>query len=184
MTAQRSTYDPVSHYLETGERVVWRHQPQARVLFYNRLPTVIIVTIMTAFLIAVGVNTVAGALSGPPVAPGAWLILPAGMGAFFLVLLYFFLTTLWNHTRHMLDSWSTHYALTDRRLLVVSKRGVIDYDASYFHQMAPLDGAHGAQILMFDWGVGSKGREYYRDRIAGLPDAKKLERLIRDTLRA
>ena len=32
-------------------------------------------------------------------------------------------------------------------------------------------------------GVGSKGRKYYRGRIAALPDAKKLERLIRDTLR-
>jgi hypothetical protein len=184
MTARRSSSDPVSHYLERGERVVWRHQPSARALFYNRLPPVIIVAAMTAFLVTVGVNVAGTSMPPLPIQPDAWLIFPAGVALFFLVLLYFFLSTLWNQTRHLLDSWDTHYALTDRRFIVVSGRGIFDYDASYFRKMASVSREHGKQLLMFDWGVGSKGRQCYRDRIAGLPDAAKLERLIRDTLRA
>jgi hypothetical protein len=182
MTARRSSSDPVLRYLATGERIVWRHQPSSRALFYNRLPTVIIVLAMTAALVVIGANVV-GSLSGP-LDLGAWLILLAGAGLFFLVLLYFFLRTLWNHTRHLLDSCDTHYALTNRRFIVASGRGVIEYDAPYFRKMEALDGVQGKQMLMFDWGVGSRGREYYRDRIAGLPDSQKLERLIRETLRA
>lgn len=184
MTARRSTSDPVSPYLATGERVVWRHQPEARVLMRNRLPAVIIVLLMTAFVIAIGVNVVSSATGPMPTQIEPWLMLPAAAGLFFLVLLYFFLTAVWSHTRLLLDSWSTHYALTDRRFLVVSNRGVVEYDAPSFHKMEPLGGAPGAQVLMFDWGVGRRRREYYRDRIAGLPDAQKLERLIRETLRA
>jgi hypothetical protein len=182
VVARRSSSDPVSHYLATGEHVVWRHQPSARALVFNRLPTVIIVVLMTAFLVVIGLNSLGDLFIGP-FEPSPWLIFPAGAALFFLVLLYFFLNTLWNHTRHLLDSWDTHYALTDRRLIVVCGRGIIEYDASYFHKMEPLDGEHGKQTLLFDWGPGSKGREYYRERIAGLPDAQKLERLIRDTLR-
>lgn len=172
----------MSHYLATGERVVWRHQPDARALFYNRLPTVIIVLLMIAFLLVIGFNVFGNSIAWPP-ALNVWLIPTAAMALFFAVLLYFFLSTLWNHTRHLLDSWDTHCALTDKRLLVVSGRGVIEYDASYFAQMEPIAGEHGKQVLMFDWGVGHRGREYYRDRIAALPDAQKLERLIRETLR-
>lgn len=184
MTARRSSSDPVSRHLETGERIVWRHQPEPRALFYNRLPTVIILVLMAAFVAVIGANVAGSAMSGEPLEMSAWLILPAGVGLFFLVLLYVFLSTLWNHTRHLLDSWSTHYALTDHRFLVVSGRGVIAYGAPYFHKMESVSGEPGKHVLLFDWGVGSKGREYYRDRIAGLPDAAKLERLIRETLRA
>jgi hypothetical protein len=184
MTARRSSSDPVSHHLATGERIVWRHQPAARALMFNRLPTVIIILAMIAFVVVISINTLSSVTGGAPIELGAWLIWPAAIALFFLVLLYVFLRTLWSHASYFLDSWSTHYALTDRRFMVVSRRGVTDYDASYFHKMDPVDGEHGKQLLMFDWGVGSKGREYYRDRIAGLPDAKKLERLIRDTLHA
>jgi hypothetical protein len=184
MIARRSTSDPVSPYLATGERVVWRHQPEPGILMRNRLPTVIIVLLMTAFLVVIGVNVVRSAMGPLPTQLDAWLILPAAAGLFFLVLLYFFLTAIWSHARFLLDSWSTHYALTDRRFLVVSNRGVVEYDASYFRKMEPLGGAPGAQVLAFDWGPSRKRRENYRDRIAGLPDAAKLERLIRDTLRA
>lgn len=172
----------MSHYLDTGERIVWRHHPAARALMFNRLPVVIIVFAMTVFIVVIGFNVIGSTVGGATIEPSPWLILPAGVAAFFLVLLYFFITALWSHTSFFLDSWSTYYALTDRRFLVVSRRGVIEYDASYFRKMEPLGGERGTQVLMFDWGVGSKGREYYRDRIAGLPDAQKLEHVIRDTL--
>lgn len=174
----------MSAHLETGERIVWRHQPDARTLLHNRLPTVIIVTLMTAFIVGVGVSTLGTTIRGAPLEPGPPLIATAAIALFFLVLLYFFLSMLWNHARYLLDGWSTHYALTDRRFLVVSRRGLTAYDASFFHKMDALGGEPGKQVLMIDWGVGSRGREYFRDRIAGLPDAAKLERLIRDTLRA
>ena len=185
MTARRSSSDAISHYLKTGERVVWRHQPASKTLFYNRLPTLIIVLVMTAGLIAIGSNVVASALPGPgPVALDAWLILPAGALLFFLVLLYFFLGAAWNHFRFLLDSWSTHYALTDQRFLIVSSRGVIEYDAPDFHVMEARGGAPGGQVLLFDYGPSGKHkRDNFRDRIAGLPDSKQLEQLIRDTLR-
>jgi hypothetical protein len=184
MTARRSSSDPVSQYLETGERIVWRHQPLPRALFYNRLPSVIIVLITTAGLMLIAWNVIGNTIGPGPFALQRWLILPAGVALFFCVLLYFFFSALWNHSRHLLDSWNTHYALTDRRFIVVSGRGMIDYDASYFRKMAPRGGEHGTQVLAFDWRAGRKGREDYRDRIAALPDAQKLERLIRDTLRA
>lgn len=185
MTARRASSDPVSHYLERGERIVWRHQPEPRALFRHRLPGVIVVLLMTAGLTLIGWNVIGSAAGGAlPRTLEPWLILPAGVALFFLVLLYFFLSALWNHTRHLLDSWNTHYALTDRRFIIVSGRGIVAYDASYFRKMQASGGAHGNQLLMFDWGVGRKRREYYREGVAGLPDAAKLERLIRDTFRA
>lgn len=183
MTARRSSSDPVSHHLASGEHIVWRHQPTARALMFNRLPALIVVLAIAAFVVVIGVNVVGAAIGPLPVEPDTWLILPAGATLFFLVLLYFFATAAWSHVGLLLDSWSTHYALTDRRFMVVSPRGVMAYDASYFHKMESLGGGPGAQVLTFDWGLGRKGREYYRARLAGLPDAKKLERLIRATLR-
>lgn len=50
--------------------------------------------------------------------------------------------------------------------------------------MEPLGGDSGAQALLLNCRMNKKGREYYRDRIAGLPDAAKLERLIRETFGA
>lgn len=185
MVARRSSSDPVSHYLVTGETIVWRHQPPARTLFYNRLPLVIIVLAMTAFVLVIAANVVGSALGPPPYEPSAWLILPAGAALFFCLLLYAFAGAAWNHIRFLTDSWSTHYALTDRRFVIVSNRGVINYDASFFRKMEALGGASGEHILLFDWGpAGKRKTDHYRDRIAGLPDASKLERLIRDTLRA
>lgn len=184
MTARRSSSDPISQYLATGERIVWRHRPEARALFYNRLPSVIIILLMTIGVAAIGWTVVGNALGPGPYALDAWLILPAGAALFFAVLLFVFLSTLWDHTRQLLDSWDTHYALTDRRFLIVSGRGIVDYDASYFRKMEAGGGESGRQVLAFDWRLGNKRRPNYRNRIAALPDAAKLERLIRDTLRA
>jgi membrane protein implicated in regulation of membrane protease activity len=185
MTARRSSSDPVSHHLAAGERIVWRHQPTPRALFYNRLPSLVLVLIMTAFIAWVSFNIVSNTLpNAMPTEFTPWLIAPAFFIAFVLVLIYFYARFVWRHLGSLVDSWSTHYALTDRRFMIVSKRGVIDYGASYFRKMEPLGGAPGAQALAFDWGRLPKGRENYRDRIAGLPDAAKLERLIRETLRA
>lgn len=185
MTARRSSSDPVSHYLKTGERIVWRHQPSPRALFFNRLPAFIIVAAMTCFVVAVGVSVVGAALGPSPAEMGAWLVVPAAAGLFFLVLLYFFLNALWSHFRGLLDSLSTIYALTDQRFLVVSSRGIIDYDASYFRIMDACSGEHGRQVLLFDYGPsGRRRRDTFRDRLAALPNAEQLEQLIRHTLRA
>lgn len=185
MTARRASSDPISRHLETGERVVWRHQPTPRALFYNRLPSLVIILIMTAFIVWVSFNAISNASpNAMPTELTLWLIVPALFIVFALVLLYFYARFIWRHVGALIDSWHTHYALTDRRFMIVSKRGVIDYDASYFHKMEPLGGAPGAQVLAFDWGRLPRGRVNYRDRIAGLPDSAKLERLIRDTLRA
>jgi hypothetical protein len=120
MVARRSSSDPVSRFLAIGERIVWRHEPEPRALVYSRLPTVIIVAAMTAFLVVIGANVVGASIPALPVEPSAWLILPAGAVLFFLVLLYVFLSTFWNHLRSLLESWDTHYVLTDRRFMVVS----------------------------------------------------------------
>lgn len=184
MTARRSSSDPVSHYLETGERIVWRHQPSPRALFFNRLPAFIIILAMTGFVVVVGLNVVGNSLGSAPIEVGPWLVLPAAACLFFLVLLTFFLSFLWNHFRGLLDSSSTHYALTDRRFLVVSERGMIEYDASYFKVMEASGGEAGRQVLLFDYGPsGRHKRDGFRDRIAALPNAKKLEQLIGETLR-
>lgn len=184
MAARRSSSDPVSHHLAAGERIVWRHQPTPRTLFYNRLPSLVLVLIMAAFIVWASFNIASNALPNMmPTEFTPWLIVPALLIGFALVLIYFYASFVWRHLGALIDSWSTHYVLTDRRFMIVSKRGVIDYDASYFRKMEPLGGAPGAQVLAFDWGRLPRGRENYRNRIAGLPDATKLERLIRETLR-
>jgi hypothetical protein len=185
MAARRSSSDPVSRHLASGERIVWRHQPSPRVLFYNRLPAAIIVLLMTTFVVVIGVNVVRTSIGPGPWEAGPWLILPAVPVAFFGFLLFFFLRFLWGSLRSLLDSWSTLYALTDRRFLVVSKRGLVAYGAPYFRIMQASGGAPGQQVLLFDYGPsGGRRRDTFRDRIAGLPDSQKLERLIRETLRA
>ncbi len=184
MTARRSSSDPVSHYLNAGEHVVWRHQPSPRVLFFNRLPGLLIVLAMTSFIVVIGLNVIGSALGPDPIEAGSWLVLPAAAGIFFLVLLHFFLRFLWRHLGGLRDSWSTHYALTDRRFMVVSNRGLIEYDAAYFRIMDARGGAPGGQVLLFDYGPsGKQKRDNFRDRIAGLPNSQQLEQLIRDTLR-
>ncbi len=184
MSARRSTSDPVSSYLQTGERVVWRHQPTPRVLFYNRLPGALVAAAMSAFVMWIGWSVAGAALPrGALVRLDFWTLFGFALPIFFAVLVLFTLIGLWGHAGALRDSWSTHYALTGRRFLVVSRRGVIEYDAPYFHKMEALDGAPGEQVLLFDWGLARRGREHFRARIAALPDAKKLERLIRETLK-
>ncbi|QGZ93273.1 hypothetical protein DSM104635_00082 [Terricaulis silvestris] len=140
---------------------------------------------MTAFVIVIGWNVVSSAIPESfPVALDPWLALPAGALLFSLVLSFFFLRAAWEHTSALLDSWSTHYALTDRRFIIVSRRGLIDYDASYFHVMDARGGGSDAHVLLFDYGPSGKHkRDNFRGRIAGLPDAQKLKQLIQDTLR-
>ncbi|MGD9814601.1 MAG: hypothetical protein AB7Q23_14645 [Hyphomonadaceae bacterium] len=184
MTARRSTSDPVSHDLQTGERVVWRHQPAPRVLFYNRLPGALLALAMSAFVMWIGWSIAGAALPrATPAHLDLWTLLGFVPAIFFAVLVLFFLIALWGHAAALHDSWSTHYALTGRRFVVVSRRGVIEYDAPYFWKMEALGGAPGEQVLLFDWGLARRGREYFRARIAALPDAKKLEHLIRATLK-
>jgi hypothetical protein len=186
MTARRSSSDPVSRYLATGERVVWRHQPAARTLFWNRLPTFIVVSLFVLFGSWITAHFLSGAIGGTRVQQAdAWLIMPWAFVLFSVILLAAFLRFAWQHLAALLDSWSTHYALTDRRFMIVSRRGLIEYDASYFTKMEAVDGERGRQILRFDYGpFGKQRRDAFRDRITALPDAKKLEHLIRQTLRA
>ncbi len=186
MTARRSTSDPVSPYLETGERVVWRHRPDGRALFYNRLPALVIVLLIMAFVGGVATMIISNALPDQmPTEFSMWFIVPAIFIGFVLFILYFFVRFIWNELANLFASWSTLYALTDRRFMIVSQRGVIDYDASYFRKMDPVAGEPGKHVLLFDWGPSGKSQtDTYRARIACLPDAQKLERLIRDTLRA
>lgn len=185
MTARRSTSDPVSEFLKTGERVVWRHQPSPRVLFVNRLPATILVLLLVVFGSWITAHFFAGAWGGNAGQRlDAWAVMPWAFVLFSVILVVAFIRFAWVHVGSLLDSWSTHYALTDRRFMIVSKRGVIEYDASYFRKMEALGGETGTQVLAFDWRVGRRRREYYHERIAGLPDAQELQRLIRETLRA
>lgn len=177
--------DPVSPYLEAGERIVWRHQPDSRTLFCNRLPNLVIVLPLAGFVAWACYQVVGNALPDRmPTEFSVWLIIPAGFVGFALYLLYWYAVFIRRSLGSLLDSSSTHYALTDRRFMIVSARGVIEYDASYFEKMEAGAGAPGAEILLFNWGpAGRRRRSFYRDRIAALPDAKALERLIRATLR-
>lgn len=185
MTARRSTSDPVSEFLKTGERVVWRHQPDPRTLLYNRLPATIVVLVFVVFGSWVAAHFFAGAAGGNAAQRrDDWAAMPWAFVLFSVILVAAFIRFAWVHVGSVLDSWSTHYALTNRRFMIVSRRGVIEYDATYFRKMEALGGAPGAQVLAFNWGRLPKGRENYRNRIAALPDSKKLEQLIRETLRA
>jgi hypothetical protein len=183
MTARRSSSDPVSRHLKTGERIVWRHRPDGRTLFFNRLPSFVIAVAMTAFVLVIGVNVVSTAIGPDPITLSAWLVLPAAAGLFFLALLSVFAKALRNYFSHLTDSWTTHYALTDQRFIIASAHGPLEYDASYFRITQALGGKTGAQILLFDYGPsGKSGRNGFRNRIAGLPDSTKLKHLIQDTL--
>jgi hypothetical protein len=185
VVAQRSSSDPVSRRLMTGERIVWRHQPDARTLFYNRLPGLVVTVLTATFVVWVCTRLIMRVMpAASPAELDVWIIIPASVVLLSLVVLSLLAHVVWGQVRALIDSDGTHYALTDRRLMVVSARGMIEYDVSYFHKMESVDGAPGRQVLLFDWRRGRRGRYHFRDRIAGLPDAKQLERLIRDTLGA
>lgn len=186
MTARRASSDPVSEFLQTGERVVWRHQPSSRALFFNRLPQLIIGLALLAFVGWVFarffVDAFAGITSAP--APGFWIAIPLAFVLLGGAILVAFLAFVWRSLRSLLDSADTHYALTAHRFMIVSARGLIDYGPEFFSKMEPLGGKDGAQVLLFDWGPSGKSRrDAFRDRIAALPNAKELEALIRQTLK-
>lgn len=184
MTARRASSDPVSKYLQTGERVVWRHQPAPRALFFNRLPAFILILLFIAFagwMLWQFVTATLADFSGPW---GVWLVVPFVFLLFLGALLSSFLSFAWGALRNLLDSWNTHYALTDRRFMIVSERGLIEYGAELFAKMEPLGGKAGEHVLLLDWGpAGKHKREQFRERIAALPDSRKLEKLIRETLK-
>lgn len=186
MTARRSSSDPVSHHLKTGERIVWRHQPDARALFYNRLPHFIVMLAFIAFGSWIAALFLSGAIGGNKAQQlDAWLIMPWAFALFAILLLVAFLRFGLASLGSLLDSWNTHYALTDQRFMVVSHRGLVEYDASHFRVTEARGGAVGRQVLLFDYGPsGKQKRDQFRDRIAALPDSHKLEQLIRSTLRA
>lgn len=186
MTARRSSADPVSAFLETGERIVWRHRPSPRTLFFNRAPQFVISLMLIGFLGWILWQFLRDALLGAASAQalGIWLVVPFAFLLFGVAIMVAFLSFGWHALGALLDSWSTHYALTDRRFMIVSDRGLIEYGPAYFANMAPLAGRTDAQVLLFDWGpVRKSRRDSFRNSIAALPDSKKLERLIRDTLK-
>lgn len=182
VNARRSTYDPEAPYLGPGERVVWRHAPPPAALAANRAPELILILAFTGALVWIGAGLVRTA--APVALPhGAMaMALTAGEVIFWLVIFYFFGRTAWRAFGTFRDSWSTSYALTGKRLLVISRRGVLEYDSSCFHR---TEAVRRDSILMFDWGdIGGKARrEGFRARIAGLDSADKLAKLIRETLR-
>lgn len=184
MTARRASSDPVSKYLQTGERVVWRHQPAPRALFFNRLPVFVISLAFVGFVGWVVWQVFANSFADFPRQLGAWIVVPFAFALLGGAILIALLTFAWGSLRALLDSANTHYALTDRRLMIVSERGLIDYSGDYFAKTEPLGGAPGAQVLLFDWGpAGRRRRDSFRDRIAALPDSRQLDALIRQTLK-
>ncbi|MEZ6023747.1 MAG: hypothetical protein R3C16_10135 [Hyphomonadaceae bacterium] len=185
MTARRSTSDPVSEFLDPDERVVWRYQPASRALFRARLPPLLLMLAITAFVGWVATRIIRQSLPAEmPTEFSLWFIVPAAFIGMALFVLFLIARLAWESLQKLIDSWSTHYALTDRRFMVVCNRGLIAFDASFFQQMEILSGAEGEQMLLFDYGPSGRRRlNTYRERIAGLSDAAALEQLIRKTLR-
>jgi len=89
-----------------------------------------------------------------------------------------------------LGAGATVYAVTDRRILIITgapRRTVLTYNRAEIGDLVRTEGADGSGSLTFGWSVSSSSNGLVRrTRIGfiGIPEVRHVEQLIRDQLQA
>jgi len=159
--------DPVERALEPGERLLWRQTAPPLRVAVTKLPALFFMIVWAGFSWC-WTGIVVGAM-GPMLLkqqfPGFFILFPLaflGVGALFS---WVGAVKLWDVARDIADSWSTHYALTHRRLFVVEGGAVTSYEAGSFDAIARDRTGHSLTI-----GYA---------RLVGVDDPARVERLVR-----
>jgi hypothetical protein len=159
--------DPIERALEPGERILWRQAAPPLRVAVSKLPGLFFMIVWAGFSWC-WTGIVVGAM-GPMILkqqfPGFFILFPLaffGVGALFS---WIGAVQLWTVVRGIADSWSTHYALTNKRLFIVEGGAVISYEADSFGTIARERGGHALTI-----GYA---------RLVGIDDPVRVERLVR-----
>ncbi len=132
--AELSTFnsdDPIADELAPGERVLWRQRAKPGPLARSRLPAVFFMLVWAGFawswtsivVFGMGALLFAQGLTLPV------LLFPLvflSVGALFS---WIGAVNLWARICDLRDAWKTHYAVTNRRLIVASPDWVTSYEA-------------------------------------------------------
>jgi hypothetical protein len=160
--------DPFAAHLAAGERIVWRQSPAPLTLLRHKLAALPAIAFFSLGAILPGIAGLG--LDGGGVQP-VTLAFAAVFGAITVALFAAFVTDI-------VDGWRTHYALTDRRLIVATRGRVESHDARAFDRMERI-----GDTLRFAWGPSGRRSAAFQHHLAGLADAARAEALIVATLR-
>lgn len=175
----KTSRDPVADALEPGERVVWRERAKPGPLLVGQILPLLVFgggTLLLGSVVVMGaagvVQTLAGAEAAatPEIPIGGVLLATAFLLIFGLGLLGALLS--------LLAVGSTHYVLTDKRVLIASPFHLSSYGPAAFEPMRVSD-----ETIAFDWGPRRR-RDDFRAWLVGLDDARRVAALIQITLRA
>lgn len=176
----RTAADPVLSHLAPHEHVIWSQQaPRDRLVRAGVVPVMFLVVwcgfigfVLTDFA-RMALAAVRHGIDFFSVILIAGVIVLAVVGQFGV-------RELWSRAHGLVHSGDTHYALTDRRLVIASPRGVV----AYGHADVARLKVEGRDIL-FDWGrVGRRQRrnEGFRAALLDVADAARVAALITKTL--
>jgi hypothetical protein len=171
--------DLVAPHLSPGERIVWRQAARPWPLALRRLPGLVFACVWAGFAwtwTAIALSAMAPALFGGDFS-GVFTAIPIMFivfGAFFSAI---GAGIVWSALRDVAASWSTHYALTNQRVLIVDRGGAESFEAGAFAQMS-----RSAAALHFAWGPMGRGGAGYSASLIGLDDPARVQALIRNTL--
>lgn len=169
--------DRIERALSPRERVVWRARPQAWRLALGKLFLVFFALCWSGFSWSILGFTIFGWVTGQPMnAPPApvlcILLLFSVLGAFFV----------YSAVDDLLASWSTYYALTDRRVIVAAGGSVTSYERSAF-ALAAVEGGPKTGTIAFAWGPAGRSSVGFCAWLVGVPDPHRVLALIRETLK-
>jgi hypothetical protein len=172
--------DPVLAALAPGERVVWRQQAPAERLARKLVFPIGFLIVWCGFLGYFLVTFAADAFTGLRTEGVNGFTLFSVAGAIFLAaIIQVGARALWSRARDYMHRDATHYALTDRRLLIASPRGAVVYGHADVARSEARD-----RDILFDWGT-SGGRyrsEGFRAELLDIADAARVLALIKNTL--
>ena len=174
--------DRVAQSLAPDERIVWRQKAAAEQLAFGKSIPLVFALLWSSFSWGIAGLTVYAHWFAPETdvnaAAAPWPVLVI-TGLFSLIGFAF----VWATATDFIASWSTHYALTDRRLMIVSRFATESFYCDAFGSSCvtggPLVGA-----VAFAWGpVGRRGVGY-TSTLVGVRDPHRVVALIRQTLRS
>lgn len=170
------TIDPFAAQLGAGERILWRQTAPPLRLAASKLPGLGFALVWAGFswtwtflaLSAIGPALFDG---GANALDGAAILFVLIGGLFSIV----GIVMMWGVIADLIDSWRTHYALTNKRLLIISGGRVTTYQGDAFDQIERTrDGT-----IRFAWGPTSRRHAGFTATLIGVADPVHLEDLIR-----
>ncbi len=178
--------DPIARELAPDEQIIWRESPPPRALTRSRIYVILGLLIFFTPSAAVAIGSALAAVrrqwTMAAIEEESGLILALGISSLFAILLGYVLVLA---IRELFEKTGPHYALTNRRLIVVARNSVTSHGPNAFAELSNNEETNERGTISFTSGplYGWEDDPTYSDELLGVAKPAEIERLIRQTFR-